>query len=230
MEIRNREMNRTKSTEFPDPRALDPIPGRPRVQYLRNVVTSALIDVGDYSYYDDPHGAERFQSENVLYHYGPDRLIIGRFCALATGVRFIMGGANHRMDGVSAFPFPIFGGAWLTAVDLLGGLPNRGDTVVGNDVWIGYDAVIAPGVRIGDGAIVASRSVVTKAVRPYAIVAGNPAVERRRRYSDDDIEKLLEIAWWDWPIEAITAEIRTLMAGSVDDVVAADKARNDPRV
>jgi virginiamycin A acetyltransferase len=186
------------------------------VQYLKTCITSPLIEAGEYSYYDDPRGPERFQEENVLYHYGPERLVIGRFCAIATGVRFIMNGSNHRMDGISTFPFPIFGAAWAESMDLLKDLPNRGDTVVGNDVWIGYDALIAPGIQIGHGAIIAARSVVTKDVRPYAIVAGNPAVEIRRRFSDIDIESLLQIAWWNWPIEMITKHIRTLMAGDIE--------------
>lgn len=199
----------------PNPNARDPIQDQPRVQYLKTCITSPLIDVGDYSYYDDPRGPDRFQEENVLYHYGPERLIIGRFCALATGVKFIMNGANHRMDGISTFPFPIFGESWSGSRDLLNGLPNRGDTIVGNDVWIGYDALVAPGVKIGDGAIIATRSVVTKDVRPYAIVAGNPAAEIRRRFSDADVETLLRIAWWNWPIEMVTKHIRILMAGDV---------------
>ncbi len=152
----------------------DPIMGQPRVQYLKTLITSPLIEAGDYSYYDDPVAPERFEQKNVLYHYGPERLIIGRFCALATGVRFIMNGANHRVDGVSTFPFPIFGASWSASLDLLASLPNRGDTVVSNDVWIGYEAVVAPGISIGDGAIVAARSVVTKNVRPHAVVGGNP--------------------------------------------------------
>jgi virginiamycin A acetyltransferase len=199
----------------PNPNIRDPIPGQPRVQYLKPFITSPLIDVGEYSYYDDPGGSERFQEENVLYHYGPERLTVGRFCAFATGVRFIMNGANHRIDGVSTFPFPIFGECWGRSFDLLQGLPNRGDTVVGHDVWIGYEALIAPGISIGDGAIIATRSVVTKNVRPYAIVAGNPAVEIRRRFDDTEIEALLEIAWWNWPIEKITENIAALMTGDV---------------
>jgi virginiamycin A acetyltransferase len=199
----------------PDPTIHNPIHGQPRVQYVKPFITSPLIEVGDYSYYDDPLGARRFQEENVLYHFGPERLIVGRFCAFASGVRFIMNGANHRIDGVSTFPFPIFGADWAASFNLLTGLPNRGDTVVGNDVWIGYEALIAPGVSIGDGAIVATRSVVTKSVRPYAIVAGNPAVEIRRRFSDTEIEALLDIAWWNWPIEKITEHVSSLMSGDV---------------
>jgi len=199
----------------PNPNVYDPLPAQPRVQYLKPFITSPLIDVGDYSYYDDPAGAQRFQEENVLYHFGPERLVVGRFCAFATGVRFIMNGANHRIDGVSTFPFPIFGAEWAGSFDLLRDLPNRGDTIVGNDVWIGYEALVAPGVSIGDGAIVATRSVVTKDVRPYGIVAGNPAVEVRRRFSDSEIETLLEIAWWNWPIERVTKHVSLLMSGDV---------------
>jgi len=199
----------------PSPDTRDPVQGQPRVQFLRSYVKSPLIEVGHYSYYDDPRGPERFERENVLYHYGPEKLIVGRFCAFATDVRFIMNGANHRTDGISTFPFPIFGASWGESDDLLRDLPSRGDTVVGNDVWIGYDALITPGTQIGDGAIIAARSVVSKNVRPYAIVAGNPAVEIRRRFTDAEIEILLQIAWWEWPIERISKHIRLLMAGDV---------------
>ena len=199
----------------PDPALHEPVAGQPRVAYLRPFVTSPLIEVGEYSYYDDPDGARAFQTRNVLYHYGPERLIVGKFCAFATGVRFVMNGANHRTSGISTFPFPVFGGTWAASFDLLTGLPNRGDTVVGHDVWIGYEALVAPGVTIGDGAIVGTRSVVTKDVRPYAIVAGNPAVEIRRRFSDADVDTLLRVAWWNWPIERITTNVALLMAGDV---------------
>ncbi|WP_069631317.1 CatB-related O-acetyltransferase, partial [Streptomyces griseus] len=152
-----------------DPTVLHPMPGQPRVVQLRPLVTSPLIEAGDYSYYDDPEHATEFETRNVLYHYGPERLVIGKFCALATGVRFIMNGSNHRMDGPSTFPFPTLGGSWSDHFDLLTGLPDRGDTVIGNDVWIGYEAVIMPGVRIGHGAIVSSRSVVVSDVPDYGI-------------------------------------------------------------
>ncbi len=210
----------------PNPLATNPIPGQPRVQYLRTLVTSKLIEVGDYSYYDDPNGAARFEIDNVLYHYGPDRLRIGRYCALATGVRFLMNGANHRMDGITTFPFPIFGGAWAAGMDVLVDLPNRGDTVVGNDVWVGYETVVTSGVTIGDGAIVASRSVVTKDVRPYAIVGGNPATEIRRRFDDPTIERLVALAWWNWDVERVTRHARLLMTGDLDSLeraLAADR-------
>ncbi|MEV5571029.1 CatB-related O-acetyltransferase [Spirillospora sp. NPDC052269] len=204
-----------------DPDVLHPMPGQPRVVLLRPLVTSPLIEVGEYSYYDDPDDATAFEARNVLYHYGPERLVIGRFCALATGVRFIMNGANHRMDGPSTFPFPTMGGAWAAHFDLLTGLPNRGDTVVGNDVWLGNGATVMPGVRIGHGAIIGSGAVVTSDVPDYGIVGGNPARLIRSRFSPGDVARLLEIAWWDWPVEHITANLRTIMSGGVDELEAA---------
>ncbi|QIS07403.1 antibiotic acetyltransferase [Nocardia brasiliensis] len=195
--------------------------GQPRVVQLRPLLTSPLIEVGEYSYYDDPDDATAFQTRNVLYHYGPEKLIIGKFCALGTGTRFIMNGANHRMDGPSTFPFPMMGGSWAQHVDLLTDLPNRGDTVVGNDVWFGNGVTVLPGVRIGHGAIIGAGSVVTGTVPDYGIVGGNPARLLRSRYSDADIARLLDIAWWDWPVAHLTAHLRTIMAGSVDDLAAA---------
>lgn len=203
-----------------DPTVLHPIPGQDRVVLLKPLVKSPLIEVGDFSYYDDPDRPAEFETRNVLYHYGPEKLVIGKFCAFAEGVRFIMNGANHRMDGVSTFPFPIMGGSWGEHMDLLAGLPVRGDTVVGHDVWIGYNALIMPGVRIGHGAIVAGGSVVTSDVPDYGIVGGNPANLIRTRYPQPDIERLLELAWWDWPLEHISQHIKTLMSGSVNDLAA----------
>ena len=197
---------------------LHPMPGQPRVVLLKPLITSPLIEVGEYSYYDDPDDPTTFETRNVLYHYGPEKLIIGKFCAIATGVRFIMNGANHRMDGPSTFPFPTMGGAWSRHVDLLMDLPNRGDTVVGNDVWIGYGVTVMPGVRIGHGAIIAAGSVVTSDVPDYAIVGGNPAGLIRHRYPAADIDRLLAIAWWDRPIEQINEHVRTIMSGTVDEL------------
>ncbi|MFD0266521.1 CatB-related O-acetyltransferase [Streptomyces sp. NPDC127106] len=211
-------------SDVPDPSVLHPVPGQPRVVLLRPLVKSPLIEVGAYSYYDDPDAATDFESRNVLYHYGPERLVIGRFCALGTGVRFIMNGANHRMDGPSTFPFPIMGGAWAEHVDLITGLPGRGDTVVGHDVWFGHGATVMPGVRIGHGAIVAAGSVVVDDVPDYGIVGGNPARLIRRRYSEPDIARLLAVAWWDWPDDHLTRHVRAVMSGSVDDLEAAAPA------
>jgi virginiamycin A acetyltransferase len=178
------------------------------------VIKSPLIVVGDYSYYDDPIDPEGFE-RNVLYHYGPDRLIIGKFCAIATQVKFMMGGANHKLDGISTYPFPIFGQGWETALDLLIELPDRGDTVIGNDVWIGYDALILPGVQIGDGAVIGARSVVSKNVVPYTIVAGNPARAIKQRFSDAEVTQLLLMRWWDWEINKITRNLHLIMQGDI---------------
>lgn len=204
-----------------DPTVLRPMPDQPRVVLLKPLVKSPLIEVGEYSYYDDPDDATAFETRNVLYHYGPEKLIIGRFCALGTGVRFIMNGANHRMDGPSTFPFPTMGGSWAEHFDLLTGLPNRGDTVVGHDVWFGHGTTVMPGVRIGNGAIVASGAVVTADVPDYGIVGGNPARLIRTRYSEEEIDRLLDVAWWDWPAEHITEHVRTIMSGTITDLEAA---------
>ncbi|KXF78801.1 chloramphenicol acetyltransferase [Paramesorhizobium deserti] len=194
----------------PDPDTIHPMPGHTRCGFLKNLVTRPTIIVGDYSYYDDPEGPERFEEHCVLYHFDfiGDRLIIGKFCAIAAGATFIMNGANHPLDGFSTYPFGIFGGDWAAAFDMEKlGRTVRGDTVVGNDVWIGMNATIMPGVTIGDGAIIATRSVVSRDVPPYAIVAGNPARVVRMRFDEAVISRLLDIAWWNWPVDKITRNI-----------------------
>jgi virginiamycin A acetyltransferase len=201
-----------------DPMVLHPFPEQPRVVLLKPLVTSPLIEVGEYSYYDDPDDPTAFETRNVLYHYGPERLVIGKFCALATGVRFIMNGANHRMDGPSTFPFPIMGGAWAEHFDLVTGLPGRGDTVVGHDVWFGNNVMVMPGVRIGHGAIIASGSVVVGDVPDYGVVGGNPAKVIRTRYNDEDVARLLAVAWWHWPVEHLTRHLRVVMSGTLDEL------------
>jgi len=197
------------------------MPDQPRVVLLKPLITSTLIEVGDFTYYDDPDDPTAFETRNVLYHYGPERLVIGKYCALGDGVRFIMNGANHRMDGPSTFPFPIMGGSWAEHFDLITALPGRGDTVVANDVWFGHRTMVMPGVRIGNGAIIASGSVVVDDIPDYAIAGGNPARVIRRRYGDADVSRLLALAWWDWPSEHITEHIRTIMSGSIDELIDA---------
>lgn len=199
----------------PSPLARHPLVGSPRVAFLKQFITRSTIEVGDYTYYDDPEGAERFE-EHVLYHFdfNGDRLIIGKFCSIAAEVRFIMNGGSHPTDWLTTYPFPIFGEGWEVATPTA--WPNRGDTLVGNDVWIGYGATIMPGVSIGDGAIVATMSVVTKDVPPYAIVGGNPARVLRYRFDDATIARMLEIRWWDWDAERVTQNVRALCAGDVD--------------
>lgn len=191
--------------------------GFPQVCYIKNTVKNPKILVGDYTYYDDPEDSEGFE-RNVLYHYdfSEDRLIIGKFCAIARGVKFIMNGANHKVSGISTYPFQIFGNGWERVMPGPGDLPDKGDTVIGNDVWIGYDALIMPGVRIGDGAIVASRSVVVSDLPPYSVAGGNPAKVLRRRFDDAVIEDLLRIAWWDWDVAKITRNLERIVAGDVE--------------
>ena len=191
--------------------------GVPDVASSRIVLCASALDaveVGDYTYYDHPTRAEHFAEDAVLYAFGPERLIIGRFCALAAGVRFLLPGANHADHGPSTFPFGIFGPPWDSTMDLVLGAPSRGDTVIGNDVWLGYQSLVLPGVRIGHGAVVAAASVVASEVPPYTVVAGNPARTVRSRFDDDAIERLLRAAWWDWPPATITAHARTIMAGT----------------
>jgi len=185
-----------------------------RVCFIKNFVKSPNIIVGDYSYYDDPIDPENFE-RNVLYNYGSDKLMIGKFCAIATNVKFIMNGANHKLDGISAYPFPVFGNGWETAMNLLIELPSKGDTVIGNDVWIGYESVIMPGVKIGDGAIIAAKSVVVKDVPAYTVVGGNPAHSIRQRFSDAEVAQLLEIRWWDWEIDKISRNINLIMQSDI---------------
>ncbi|MFC1672945.1 CatB-related O-acetyltransferase [Pseudomonadota bacterium] len=210
----------TSSHQAPDPRSPYPLPHAKRVVFISPHVTRANISVGDYSYYDSPDHPERFQDDNVLHHYEHtgDRLIIGKYCALAHGVRFVMNGANHRIDGVSTYPFPIFGEGWGQHMDLLSDLPSRGDTVVGNDAWIGMEAMLMPGVTIGDGAIIGARAVVSRDVPPYSVVAGNPARVVRERFNRDEAARLVAVAWWDWPTEVVSEHVRTLMAGNVDEI------------
>lgn len=204
---------------FPDPTTTHPLEGHKRVVFLKPLVRSPLISVGEFSYFDDPDDPTGFERNSVLYSYGPERLVIGRYCALAAGVRFIMNGANHKVDGPSTFPFAIFGGDWAErTLDLFQGLPNRGDTVVGNDVWIGHGATVMPGVRIGDGAIVGTGSVVASDVLPYGVVAGNPARTLRRRFDDADVDRMLRAAWWDWPADLVTRHVRELASGSPREI------------
>ncbi|HIK31385.1 MAG TPA: CatB-related O-acetyltransferase [Oscillatoriales cyanobacterium M59_W2019_021] len=199
---------------YPDSTQIHPIPAHPRVCFLKNVVKSPNIIVGDYTYYDDPMEPENFE-RNVLYHFGTDRLIIGKFCAIATGVKFIMNGANHSLEGISTYPFPIFGAGWEGEMDKLMNLPDRGDTVVGHDVWLGYESIVMPGVKIGNGAIVAAKSVVVKDVPAYTIVGGNPAQLIKQRFGDEEIALLEQIAWWDWDLDKMTRNLPYIMGNDV---------------
>jgi virginiamycin A acetyltransferase len=199
--------------------------GFPQVCFIKNTVSNPNIIVGDYTYYDDPEDSENFQ-RNVLYHYPfiGDKLIIGKFCALARGVKFIMNGANHKMSGISTYPFSLFGSRWEKVMPKPGDLPYKGNTIVGNDVWIGYESLIMPGVKIGDGAIISSRSVVTSDVTAYSIVGGNPAKLIRQRFSAEEVAVLESIAWWDWPVENISINLEAIVSA---DIKALQKAAID---
>ena len=189
--------------------------------FIKNVITAPNISVGDYTYYDDPVAPLDFERNNVLFNcpeFG-DRLMIGKFCSIASGTRFIMGSANHRISSVSTYPFSVFGGAWTENVPPhLSQLPFKGDTVIGNDVWIGRESVIMPGVRIGDGAIVAAYSVVTRDVEPYTVVGGNPARFLKRRFSQDLIDLLLQLRWWDFPPEELADFLPVLCNENLEEV------------
>lgn len=200
---------------IPDSNQKFPLDNYDRLCFLKNVINSPNIIVGDYTYYDDFESVDNFE-KNVKYHFDfiGDKLIIGKFCMIASDVTFIMNGANHLSDAISTYPFAIFGQDWSQAMDGKE-YPKKSDTVVGNDVWIGYGATIMPGITIGDGAIIATKSVVTKDVAPYSIVGGNPAKEIRKRFSEKEISELLELAWWDWPIEEITSSVQVLTDKSI---------------
>lgn len=195
----------------------------PQTVYLKAVITDPNIIVGDYTMYNDfVSDPMLFEKNNVLYHYpvNRDRLIIGKFCSIACGAKFIFTSANHTLRSLSTYPFPIFFEEWgLEKSRIAAAWDNKGDTVIGNDVWIGYEAVILSGVHIGDGAIIGTRAVVTKDVPPYTIVGGVPAKEIRKRYDEDTIRKLLQIQWWNWPFDRIQQSLSNIMNGEVDKLL-----------
>jgi virginiamycin A acetyltransferase len=201
----------------PDPLTLHPLAEHPRVTFLKPLADGREnVSVGEYSYYDDPEEPERFFDRNVLYHYAflGDRLEIGRFCAIGTGARFVMNGANHALGGLSTFPFNIFGQGWDVGFDTATYLTSlKGNTVVGPDVWIGARATVLPGVTIGAGAVIGTEAVVGSNVPPYAIVVGNPARILRLRLDEASVATMLDIAWWDWPAEKITDHLDLIRGG-----------------
>lgn len=204
-----------------EPQKIYPRTGDKEIVYLKNVVQSPFITVGDYTMYNDfvndPRG---FEKNNVLYHYpyvNNDRLIIGKFCSIACGAKFLFNSANHALQPLTTYPFSIFWEEWgLEMTAITGAWENKGDIVIGNDVWIGYEAVIMAGVTIGDGAIIGTRAVVTKDVPPYAIVGGVPAKIIRMRFDEATINKLLQIKWWNWPPEKIKQNLQAIWQGRVE--------------
>jgi virginiamycin A acetyltransferase len=197
------------------PRTNDPF-----TVYLKNVVTNPNIVVGEYTMYNDfASDPLQFEKNNVLYHYpvNNDRLFIGRFCSIACGAKFLFTSANHTLKSLSTYPFPIFFEEWaLDKKQVASAWDNKGDIVVGNDVWIGYEAVILSGVHIGDGAIIGARAVVTKDIPPYTIAGGAPAKEIRKRFDDETIRKLQRLQWWDWPYDKIRRFLPYIMNGEAD--------------
>lgn len=188
--------------------------------YLKHAITDPSITVGEYTMYNDfVHDPREFEKNNVLYHYpvNHDRLRIGKFCSIACGAKFLFNSANHTLESLSTYPFPIFFEEWdLRTADIAEAWDNKGDIVVGNDVWIGYEAVILAGVTIGDGAIIGARAVVTKDVPPYTIVGGVPARPIRKRFSEETIAALLALRWWDWDKERIAENIRAIQHGQIE--------------
>ena len=211
----------------PDPNAVYPNEAVKQVCFLKNVITRPNIQVGEYTYYDDIDGPEQFQ-DHVTHHYPflGDKLIIGKFCAIAAGTKFIMGPANHRISSVTTYPFHVFGGVWAeNTPPHLDQLPRKGDIVVGNDVWIGRESVILPGVTIGDGAIVAAYSVVTRDVPPYTLAGGNPARPLKPRFDPELTQLLLAFRWWDLPSEELAATLPLLCEEDLEKVRQVLRAR-----
>lgn len=212
--------------KLPDPNVVFPNEYKTSV-FLKNVITAPNIFVGDYTYYDDANDPTAFERNNVLFNWPEfgDKLIIGKFCALASGTTFIMGPANHRIDSISTYPFAVFGGAWAENITPhLAQLPHKGDTVLGSDVWVGRESIIMPGVKIGDGAIVAAYSVVTKDVAPYTIVGGNPAKCIRARFDAELTGLLLQLRWWDFPPQRLADFLPVLCDSDLEAVKETIKA------
>ena len=199
-----------------------PRTGDTQTVYLKNVITNPNIIIGDYTMYNDfVHDPRDFEKNNVLYHYpvNHDKLVVGKYCSIACGAKFLFTSANHTMKSLSTYPFPIFFEEWgLDSAHVTDAWDNKGDIVIGNDVWIGYDAVILSGVTIGDGAVIGTRAVVTKDVPPYTIVGGVPARPIRRRFDEETVTRLLELKWWEWADERIKENLPAIQSGSINEL------------
>lgn len=204
---------------IPDHTRVYPRTGDPQTVYLKNVVDDPAIQVGAFTIYNDfVRDPRDFQKNNVLYHYpiNHDRLYIGKFCSIACGARFLFNSANHTLRSLSNYTFPIFYEAWGHGMSPAEAWDNKGDIVIGNDVWIGYDAVILAGVTVGDGAVIGARAMVTKDVPPYTIVGGVPARPIRKRFPDETVKVLLRLRWWDWPLEQIAEGMQYIQHGDLE--------------
>lgn len=190
--------------------------------FIKNTITRKNIIVGDYTYYDDKNGADKFE-EHVTHHYDfiGDKLIIGKFCSIASGVEFIMNGANHNMSGFSTYPFNIFENGWQKVTPTVDNLPLKGDTVVGNDVWIGQNVTIMPGVKIGDGCIIGANSVVASDVPAYCVAAGNPCKVIKKRFDEKTIALLQKIQWWNWNEKKIFDNLQAIVGNDIEKLINA---------
>jgi virginiamycin A acetyltransferase len=209
----------TNKIDFPTTEEKHPLEWFKDTVFLKNCITRKNIEVGNYTYFCDLNGnPQDFETKNMLYHYDSlgDKLIIGKFCQIASNVMFLMNGMFHNQKNFTAFPFGIFSKAIAECFCTPNFYPNKGDTVVGNDVWIGYNVTIMAGVTIGDGAIIGTNSHVTKDVEPYTIVGGNPAKPVRKRFDDDTISILEKVRWWNWDIEKILANIEILLSNDIE--------------
>ena len=209
-----------KDAKYPNPEIEE-------ICYIKNCVSNPNIIVGDYSYYDDKRGADLFE-KHVTHHYDfiGDKLIIGKFCQIASGVKFIMGPANHRLCSVTTYPFNVFGGVWSERTPPhMEQLPRKSDTIVGSDVWLGRESVVMPGVKIGDGAIIAAYSVVAGDVPPYTLYGGNPARFIKKRFDDALTALLLRLKWWDLPSEELAELLPLLCDSDLERVRAALEER-----
>jgi len=203
----------------PDKNTIFPLDTYNRLCFLKNIIKNPNIIVGDFTYYDDFDNVENFEKNvKYLFDFTGDKLIIGKFCMIASNVQFIMNGGNHLTNALTSYPFAIFGNGWENAMNGKS-YPNKGDINVGNDVWIGYNATIMAGVTVGDGAIIATNSTVIRDVEPYSIVGGNPANLIKKRFNDEKISKLLALKWWDWDIDKITRNIQNLTGNDLDKLV-----------
>ena len=209
-------MKEQNKMQGPDKNIIFPLKNYDRLCFLKNIIKNPNIIVGDYTYYDDFEDVHNFE-KNVKYHFDftGDQLIIGKFCMIASDVKFIMNGANHLSNAISTYPFAVFGNGWESAMEGKT-YPNKGNIEIGNDVWIGYNATIMAGVKIGDGAIIATNSTVVSDVEPYTIVGGNPAREIKKRFSPEIVERLLKLQWWNWDIEKITKNVQNLTDLDID--------------
>ncbi|MDD4836337.1 MAG: CatB-related O-acetyltransferase [Dethiosulfovibrio sp.] len=214
---RNRRTFRaaTPVMKGPDPDKVHPRRRYSQLVFLKNVVKSPNIIVGDYTYYDDIRGDRPLEFEKNVIHSAQEKLIIGKFCSIGAETVFVMSGGNHPIDNVSTYPFGLMGSGWEPATfrPVL-----KGDITIGNDVWIGFRATVLGGVKVGDGAVIGAGAVVTKDVPPYTVVGGNPASEIKKRFDDLTIEMLLKVRWWDWPPEKITRNVKVLSSPSVEDL------------